>query len=87
MTPLPTIGIATDPRFPPEMWAAMANAQRRGGNCSAMSALPTGCCGAPPTRETTLKNANGRKLVVNAIAAMAEPKTTLPAPRMSRRGT
>ena len=38
--------------------ALIANPRRSGGNCSARSPLPTGCCGDPPMRDTTLVTAN-----------------------------
>ena len=49
----------TVPTLPPATWTAIALPSRLGGNCSASSALPTGCCGAPPIRETRFATANG----------------------------
>ena len=50
----PTTATTTVPTLPPAMWALMANPRRSGGNCSASRPLPTGCCGEPPMRATTL---------------------------------
>ena len=54
MSGAPITAMTTVPRLPPAMWALIANPRRAGGNCSASRPLPTGCCGDPPIRATTL---------------------------------
>jgi hypothetical protein len=54
----PNTATATVPTLPPAMWALIANPRRFSGNCSASRPLPTGCCGEPPIRDTTLTAAN-----------------------------
>ena len=75
----------TVPTLPPATWAAIAVPIRRGGNCSASSALPTGCCGAPPIRETTFATANPAKPAVIAWAAIPAPVSSPPPPRSTGR--
>ena len=58
---------------------------RVAGNCSARSALPTGCWGDPPILETMLKTANGGNDAANAWAAVAAPMTRPPEPSSDRR--
>ena len=70
----------TVPTLPPATWTAIAVPSRLGGNCSASRALPTGCCGAPPMRETTLATANGTNDWAAAWSAVPTPVTSPPAP-------
>ena len=77
----------TVPTLPPATWAAIAVPIRRGGNCSASSALPTGCCGAPPMRETTFAIANPPKPVAIAWAAIPAPVSSPPPPSSVGRPT
>ena len=58
---------------------------RLAGNCSARSALPTGCWGDPPILEMMLKTANGGNEAANAWAAVATPMTRPPEPSSVRR--
>ena len=62
----PSSAMTTEPTLPPAMCAEMANPRRWIGNCSARRPLPTGCCGDPPIRDSTLGTAKVRKLVANA---------------------
>ena len=73
MSHAPTRGTATVPRLPPAMCATGAPACSRTGRCSAISALPTGCCGEPPTRATIVKNEKGSQLVAVARAVIPTP--------------
>ena len=50
----PTKGTRIVPTFPPAMCVLIAKPRRSGGNVSDRSALPTGCCGLAPTRETLI---------------------------------
>jgi hypothetical protein len=87
MSHAPTSATTTVPTLPPAMWALMANPRRSLGNCSASMPLPTGCCGAPPNRETTLIAANEAKFGARDWSAKPPPKSTPPAPSSRRRDT
>ena len=75
------------PTLPPAMCAEIANPVRSAGNCSARSALPTGCCGDPATRDVTLAAAKPPKPGASAWAAKPPPKTTPPMLRIVLRET
>ena len=83
----PASAAMTVPTLPPEMWALIANPRRSGGNCSARRALPTGCCGEPPMRETTFVAANVMNDEAAACAAKPSPNRTPPAAISQRRST
>ena len=83
----PTIATTTVPTLPPLMWALIAKPRRSSGNCSASSPLPTGCCGAPPIRDTMFTAANVGKLGVIAWAANPLPNRIPPLARSIRRET
>ena len=87
MTQAPTRGTATVPRFPPAMCTAIAAARARAGRCSAISALPTGCCGDPATRDTIVPSEKAAHDEAKPVAAMAAPKARPPIPRSERRLT
>jgi hypothetical protein len=83
----PTRATTTVPTLPPEMWALIAKPRRAGGNCSASSPLPTGCCGAPPMREAMLIAAKGPNDGAAAWALNPIPKRSPKAPISQRRDT
>ena len=60
---VPTTAMTTVPRFPPAIWALIANPRRAGGNCSARRPFPTGCCGEPPIRGEDVGIAKVREVV------------------------
>ena len=70
--------------LPPATWTAIAVPMRLAGHCSASSALPTGCCGAPPTRDTTLAAAKGAKVGARAWRLVAAPISSPPEPSIRR---
>ena len=77
----------TVPTLPPATWTAIALPSRLGGNCSASRALPTGCCGAPPMRETRFATANGGNELAAAWSAVPAPVTRPPLPSTTLRLT
>src|SRR5262245_18848962 len=85
MSGAPMTATITVPTFPPAMWALIAKPRRSGGNCSASRPLPTGCCGEPPIRDSTLAIEKVRNDAVAACAAMPTPKMRPPAVRIGRR--
>ena len=66
MSGAPMRATTTVPMLPPAIWALMAKPRRSGGNCSARSPLPTGCCGDEPMRDATFGMAKVTKLDANA---------------------
>ena len=70
----------TVPTLPPATCTAMALPRRLGGNCSARSALPTGCWGEPPMRETMFATANGGNDWAAACSAVPTPTVRPPTP-------
>ena len=74
----PMSGTMTVPTLPPAMCALMAKPRRSVGNCSASRPLPTGCCGEPPTLETTSPPPKATMPGARAINASKPPMTTPP---------
>ena len=70
----------TVPTLPPATCTAIADPMCRAGYCSARSALPTGCCGEPPNRDTTLAMANGGNEAAAAWSAVPAPMISPPEP-------
>ena len=65
----------------------MAEAWSRGGRCSAISALPTGCCGDPAIRATIVAAENQAHDVARPVSYIAAPNRRPPVPSNERRLT
>ena len=74
------------PTFPPAMCALIANPRRSGGNASDRNALPTGCCGLAPMRETLIPASSCPIDAAARPKSRLAPKSSWPPARSSGRG-